>query len=386
MVRSQSTQQPLKDAAVSLRLDDETLRASTNAEGRFEINAAPIGATGDLQVEAAGHQTSDRRITVEADLQVEFALAPAALPLSTTVRLTHTFSQAGLPGVQVTGTDLSSTATDQSGRTIVTAGVSSSQPRAVTLTSGTVFERRTFLRVPGADATIDLIPSSFDLRSFDRLARSYEELIRWTGAPGLTIERRILECSASTPNESLAQPTAAITTDAILAEMKGHFSDAVSPLTGGRFTAFSAIDTPLADPVATVNLMMPGTITVARCTKLAERTGAVGYTKWEYAGNGRISAGVVVLDYDYDQAAAPAERFHVRVHELGHAFGFNHVEIHSIMAITGASSLVFTPWDLEAMALAYRRPPGSRSPDVDPDGLSANALGVRSALVLCRLR
>ena len=63
-----------------------------------------------------------------------------------------------------------------------------------------------------------------------------------------------------------------------------------------------------------------------------------------------------------------------------------HVDVRSIMAITGAMSLTFTSWDLEAMALAYRRPPGSRSPDVDPDGVSTNALGVRSALVFCRHR
>ncbi|MCR4376193.1 MAG: carboxypeptidase regulatory-like domain-containing protein [Acidobacteria bacterium] len=387
-VRSQSTNQPLPGADISLRLtDDRRFSATSDSDGRFEMPAVPLGATGDVRVEAPGYQASDRRITVEADLEMEFSLERTAPPppvFATALRLVSTFNQAALAGGLVAGTGLTAPATDLSGRTVVVADASSPAPRAITITAGAALERRTFLRVPGEEATIDLIPSSFDLRSFDLLARSYQELIRWADAPGLTIERRILECSATTPTESLAQTTPAITSAATLAEMTGHLTDALSPLTGGRFTGYGSVETPLADATATVNLMVPGRITIARCTRLAELTGAVGYSKIDFAGNGRVKGGVVVLDYDYDEAAPPAERFHVRAHELGHMLGFNHVEIHSIMAITGAASLTFTPWDLEAMALAYRRPPGSRSPDVDPDGASANALGARSALVLCR--
>lgn len=386
-VRSDPANQALPGAEVSLRLtDDRRFSTTTGADGRFEMPGVPLGASGELRVEAPGYQTSDRRITVEAGLEVEFSLQRTPPPppaFATVLRLVGTFNHAALAGGLVTGAGLIATATDLSGRTVVTAAASSSAPRAITITTGAALERRTFMRVPGDEATIDLIPSGFDLRSFDQLARSYQELIRWDEAPGLTIERRILECSATTPAESLAQATPAVTSAATLAEMTGHLTDAIGPLTGGRFTAFSSIDTPLAEAVATVNLMVPGRITIARCTKLAERANAVGYAKFDYAGNGRIKGGVVVLDYDYDEAAPQAERFHVRAHELGHTLGFNHVEVRSIMAITGAMSLTFTPWDLEAMALAYRRPPGSRSPDVDPDGGSANALGVRSALVLC---
>lgn len=390
MVRSQSPNQPLPDAGVELRLaDDRRFLATTGADGRFEMPEVPLGATGDLRVEAPGYLASDRRITVEAAMEIEFILARTAPPppaFATALRLVNTFNQAAIAGGLVAGAGLTAPATDLSGRTVVVADASSAAPRAVTITAGAALERRTFLRVPGTEATIDLIPSSFDLRSFDLLARSYQELTRWADAPGLTIERRILECSATTPTESLAQATPAITAAATLAEMTGHLTDALGPLTGSRFTAYGSVDTPLANATGTVNLMVPGRITIARCTRLAELTGAVGYSKIDFAGNGRVKGGVVVLDYDYDEAAAPAERFHVRAHELGHTLGFNHVEIHSIMAITGAVSLVFTPWDLEAMALAYRRPPGSRSPDVDPDGASANALGARSALMLCMWR
>ena len=79
-----------------------------------------------------------------------------------------------------------------------------------------------------------------------------------------------------------------------------------------------------------------------------------------------------MLDRDYDASNDPLVRI-VRAHELGHTMGYNHV--------TGRTSIMnATPTiepnaaDLLAMKLAFARPPGNKSPDIDPSGFSINSL------------
>jgi hypothetical protein len=63
----------------------------------------------------------------------------------------------------------------------------------------------------------------------------------------------------------------------------------------------------------------------------------------------------------------------LRVHELGHVLGTSHVSSRiSFMNADGNGGLP-NDADKEAFRVAARRPPGNRSPDVDPPDFTVNA-------------
>jgi hypothetical protein len=229
-------------------------------------------------------------------------------------------------------------------------------------------ERTTWLRIPGPDATIDVIPAAIDLAAFDQLARS-PHLRRWTSAPPLVLERRVLQAAATTPDDSDATATSTALTEAELSEMEADLTWALDPLTGGVFTRFHDVRHTFAAGGARVHLLNSGQITVARVEGLRAQTGFDGFARWEYTDDGRVTGAVVLLDSQMDKGG---DRRHLRAHELGHALGYNHVTRRpSLMQPVGRPG--FMPWDRDAMAIAYRRKPGNRSPDIDPDeGVSLN--------------
>jgi hypothetical protein len=59
------------------------------------------------------------------------------------------------------------------------------------------------------------------------------------------------------------------------------------------------------------------------------------------------------------------------MHELGHALGYDHVT--SRQSVMNSTPTVEpTPFDRQAAAIVFDRPPGNRAPDVDPTRVSAN--------------
>jgi hypothetical protein len=77
-----------------------------------------------------------------------------------------------------------------------------------------------------------------------------------------------------------------------------------------------------------------------------------------------------MLDRAFDTSASPYRRS-LRIHELGHALGYNHVTARdSVMNAHGRSEP--NAADRDASRLAFMRPPLNRSPDIDPDPFSVN--------------
>ena len=91
---------------------------------------------------------------------------------------------------------------------------------------------------------------------------------------------------------------------------------------------------------------------------------------------GVIRGGMVLLDRDAELQSVSRRR--VRVHELGHVLGTSHVTSRvSFMNPDGNGGLPGEA-DIEAFRVAARRPPGNRSPEVDPADFTVNT-PVRSA-------
>lgn len=77
LVTNRLTSLPINGATVTFTLTTgERFTANTVVDGRFSLNGVPVGAVGDLRVEANGHRADDSRYTVEPNLFVTIALDP----------------------------------------------------------------------------------------------------------------------------------------------------------------------------------------------------------------------------------------------------------------------------------------------------------------------
>jgi len=122
-----------------------------------------------------------------------------------------------------------------------------------------------------------------------------------------------------------------------------------------------------------VSLLNSGVITVSRVAGLAAATGYWGFGRWQYESDGTVTAGIVMLDRDFDRSGSAYVRS-LRAHELGHALGYQHVTARpSVMNADGRHEP--NAFDLDACRLAFQRSPGNRSPDIDPAFASLNRRG-----------
>ncbi len=119
-----------------------------------------------------------------------------------------------------------------------------------------------------------------------------------------------------------------------------------------------------------MNVARTGEIVVARFAGLQAATGFWGYGRWASDGAGSIRAGIIMLDAAFDTSGSVYRRS-LRVHELGHALGYNHVTSRESVMNSSAQTEP-NQFDLQGARLAFLRPPGNRSPDRDPDAFTVN--------------
>lgn len=238
-----------------------------------------------------------------------------------------------------------------------------------TFTGSGFVERRTALKSSGPTALVSLIPGTFDLRAFDEMFRS-SQLVRWRQAPPLRVEMRV---GRFVDLNALDIGTLDnVISDAEKDSIVDDLTWALPQLTGNTFTAFPDVTTQTSLPNATVGILNPGVITVIRLKGLTAGSGFWGYSRWRFLSDGTVTGGLITLDEDFELSLHPRRRA-LRAHELGHALGMGHVTARQ--SIMNANISVFEPndFDRQAARLAFQRPPGNRSPDVDPSGYSTNA-------------
>lgn len=297
---------------------------------------------------------------------------------TTSGRLLDAISGAGIAGVTPNGSEAgratTSTASDASGTFTVSVDTASSSALAFSFAAPSYLTRSTFLKVPGDAGTITLIPSSFDLVAFDQLARSTPSLpalMRWTAAPALVVQTQVM--AFTNVNDTQFTTIGETLTDAEYASQVADLGFGLPLMTGGQFSAFSNTTRVANAAGATVSMLVTGQITVGRFTGLTAATGSVGYSRWQFRSDGVVTGGTIMLDRDFERSLASNVRA-VRVHELGHALGYNHITSReSVMnAIARVEPNAF---DQAATRLIFMRPPGSRTPDIDPSGFSINRVG-----------
>lgn len=290
-----------------------------------------------------------------------------ALPYTTSGRLVDVLTGGAVSGVSATGTGVSGGPSDGAGLITIGSETSLSDPRAVTFTKATTVTRQIAMKIPGSDVTVSLIPTSFDLEAFDELMR-VTQLQRWTSAPPLRVQSRVLEFTSVTAADAVGVDE--VMTELERAGLETDLTWALPQLTGSQFQAFASIARETVELGARMSVLNTGVITVARYRGLQAATGYWGYSRWQYRADGTVFSGTIMLDRDFDRSGSIYRRS-LRTHELGHALGYTHVTRRvSVMN----SSAVTEPnaFDLDAARIGFQRPPGNRRPDADPTGLSAN--------------
>lgn len=275
----------------------------------------------------------------------------------------------GAAGIWVRIGSRAAARTDDDGRFRVEVAEAGTYPAV--LEGASFVERRTTIAAPAEGARLSLIPLSFDLRAFDEMCRtSNQRLQRWTTRPALVVLRAVMAFGG--PDAVDFRATGERLTDAEAEALAADLTDGLALLTAGTYPAFASVTYEDPRPNAMVSTIRDGAIVAGRYDGVMTWIRTVGYGRWAERPDGTVVAGAIYLDRDFD--AANDRRRLLRVHELGHALGYTHVTSRrSIM--NPAIGPEPTEFDRQAVALAFDRPPGNRSPDVDPgaSGLASTA-------------
>jgi len=300
-------------------------------------------------------------------VEVTCACTPRTPPppsISTLARVIDAFNGLGVGGVRGVHAQVTSTTSGADGRlelssTLPLGGVS------VRFDGDAIISRNTFLKVPGSEVVVSVIPETFDLNAFDEMARQ-PTIKRWLSPPPLVVQRRVLNYADLDTGTLTGR--AEVRPQGDVSELIGHMSAALPELTGSVLTQFRSVAEQTAAEGSAVPITISGQISVFWVNGLLAGSGYEGFSRWEFR-NFVITGGVILLDSQSDRGP---NRQWLRWHELGHTLGYSHVTARTSLMSPSASPM--TNFDREAGKIAYSRPVGNRSPDIDPDDSSLNSL------------
>jgi len=253
--------------------------------------------------------------------------APSESPSSETIvsgRTVDAIDGSAAVGVSVQVGNAPAVTTDGAGSFQTDVGGSGSF--AAVIRSTTTIERRTTVAAPVGDLRLSLIPASFDLDAF---VASSEKM-----------------------------------TDSEVSNLTTNLIEGLTLLTSGTYTSFGSTTVERPAPGDIVSVQRPGKIVIGRYSGIVTAEGTIGFATWLDQDDGAVTGGSVFLDavFDHDDS----RRRLLRIHELGHALGYQHVTSRpSIMnPVLGPEP---TDFDRAAATIAFQRPPGNRAPDRDPE-------------------
>lgn len=296
-------------------------------------------------------------------------VTPPASSAQTVVRVVDAITGSPVAGVSAVLNSQTMQGSDAAGHSTVWA--TQAGQYTITFSGGSTTSRTTAIKVPAAETTVSMIPASFDLVAFNQMFRSSQKLQRWTAAPPLVILTRAVQYEGEYANNPMVLPDelSDVEQQALLAD----FSDGFMTLTDHQFSGFSSVTFEAPEAGSRVNVMRTGFIVVARSKGLTAGCSYWGYGRWATTPSGAVVGGNVMIDADFDAGLTPYSQYRrcLRIHELGHALGYNHVTSRQSV-MNSAARFEPNSWDLQAVHIAFQRAPGNGDPDNDPAGISLN--------------
>ena len=187
-------------------------------------------------------------------------------------------------------------------------------------------------------------------------ARAIEEMLRgtsgrdrrWATRPHLVVLTTVMAFTEGPRTDYTA--TAVSLSPADVRWLVKDLTAGLALLSGGTLDAFASVRFETPDAGTAVRVVRDGEIVVARFRGVRDILDAVGYGGRTTRKDGTITSGTVMLDEEYDRG--DQRRHLLRMHELGHALGYNHVESQrSIMNATlGAEP---TDFDRKVARIAF---------------------------------
>lgn len=152
--------------------------------------------------------------------------------------------------------------------------------------------------------------------------------VQWTQVPQLVVLMSVMRYHGGSGVEYSA--TTEVLSGAEADELIADLTQALALLTDGRFSQFAAIHREVVQPGATTRITRSGRIVVGRYDGIRELRQTVGFGGRVPDRDRGIASAAVLLDSGYDRTSS--QRRLLRIHELGHALGYDHVDAHpSIM-------------------------------------------------------
>jgi hypothetical protein len=162
-------------------------------------------------------------------------------------------------------------------------------------------------------------------------ARAMNEMLRgtagherhWTQRPRLVVVTTVMAFANGSHEQEFAAVDAEVP-DEDARQLVDDLTAGLTLLSGRTFEHFASVRFEHPSAGTQVRVARAGEIVVGRFRGVRAALAAVGYGGRTSRADGTITSGTVMLDEDYD--SRDRLRNLLRMHELGHALGYNHVE------------------------------------------------------------
>ena len=240
--------------------------------------------------------------------------------------------------------------------------------RAV-ISGGDIVERQTRISGGGgAPMRLSVIPSSFELAAFDEMYRTLQSrLSRWTSRPGLVVLGTVMDYRGASDTYGATDEQLS---EGEVSELIAQVTEGLALLTGNTYTSFASVDVERPSAGTRVSPYRTGKIVIGRYRGVTSVDNTIGYGQWGELPDGTIASGAAFLDRDFD--TNDSRRRLLRIHELGHALGVQHVESRTSI-MNPAIGPEPNDFDRASGTVAFQRSVGNRSPDIDPETTTLSA-------------
>jgi hypothetical protein len=173
----------------------------------------------------------------------------------------------------------------------------------------------------------------------------------WTHAPDLVVLDSVMMYQTGEVNSYTATSKQLTTEEDD--ELVSDLTAALQLLTGNTFLRFATVRHESVGAGTDTRVLRPGQIVAGRYRDLQNLMHTIGLGGRASRADGRIISAAIILDDEFDRESS--HRRLLRMHELGHALGYNHVQSRvSIMNPTLGPEP--TAFDLEAARVAFHAP------------------------------